>query len=136
MPILDKPAYQLCRHSKPSGCEVYEARPQECRDYSCLWLSDELGEVADRPDAIGVVFDRPSLVADHEDYRGVPFVCAREMFAGAREGARAADLLRRFARTWVVRLTSPDGRTQLTGPESLVQLLVSRARSRADAGSP
>ncbi len=130
VPSLGKREYELCRHSSPSGCGVYESRPGECRDYSCLWLSSELGELADRPDRIGLVFDKPSLVGDHADYAGVPFICAREIHAGARDGERAAELLGLFARSWVVRLTSPDGRTRLTGPAPLVELLAERASQR------
>lgn len=131
VPSLGKPPNVLCRHSSREGCGTYAARPQECVDYSCLWLSSELGELTDRPDRIGIVFDRPSLVADHADYLGVAFVCAREVHEGARNGARARDLLLRFARAWVVRLTSPDGRTQLMGPDHLIQRLRSRAEVRA-----
>jgi len=130
VPSLAKPAYELCRHSSKGGCRIYAERPQECRDYSCLWLSSELGEATDRPDRIGIVFDRPSLVSDHADYAGVDFICAREIHEGARHGARAAELIRRFARTWVVRITSPEGKTQLMGPVSLVQLLLDRAEAR------
>ncbi|HZV02343.1 MAG TPA: hypothetical protein VFF73_36890 [Planctomycetota bacterium] len=136
VPSLGKGEYELCRHSSASGCGVYASRPRECRDYSCLWLSSELGELTDRPDRVGLVFDRPSLIEEHADYAGVPFVCAREIHADAREGERAAELLRRLARAWVVRLTSPDGRTRLTGPAPLIELLMERARARAAAEAP
>jgi hypothetical protein len=139
VPSLDKPAYKLCQHSSSSGCGIYSSRPQECRDYSCLWLSSDLGEVTDRPDEIGIVFDKPTLVSDHADYQGVPFVCAREIHVGARNRARAAELLVLFARTWVVRVTDPSGRTQLTGPRHLIELLLTRAKERAEKtgdGSP
>jgi hypothetical protein len=38
---LAKPASAWCRHCKPGdGCLIYDTRPAECRDYSCLWLMD------------------------------------------------------------------------------------------------
>jgi hypothetical protein len=38
---LDKPAGKWCRHCQPSrGCRIYENRPNECRDFNCLWLVD------------------------------------------------------------------------------------------------
>jgi hypothetical protein len=38
---LDKPAGRWCSHCKPGrGCLTYETRPEECRNYSCLWLTD------------------------------------------------------------------------------------------------
>ncbi|MFO1185048.1 MAG: hypothetical protein U1E56_09700 [Bauldia sp.] len=43
---LDKPVGQWCPHAKPGrGCAIYDRRPLECRDFSCLWLeNDRLGE--------------------------------------------------------------------------------------------
>lgn len=128
---LAKPAFQLCQHSARSGCGIYSSRPQECRDYECLWLSNDIGEPTDRPDQLGIVFDRPTLVARHPDYAGVDFICAREIHEGARHGARAAELIRRLARVMVVRLTRMGGGSQLTGPDHLIRLLVLRAEARS-----
>jgi hypothetical protein len=45
IPPLAKPAGRWCVHCKPgSGCGAYEARPQHCRSFHCLWmLQDWLG---------------------------------------------------------------------------------------------
>jgi hypothetical protein len=131
VPILKKACNTLCGHSSGAGCGIYPERPSECRAYACLWLDSDLGEASDRPDLVGLMFDRPSLVEDHADYAGVPFVCAREAWPGARDGKRAADLLVRFSRSWVVRLTGHDGKTTLFGPRSLIDRLVARAAARA-----
>ena len=38
---LGKPGGTWCTHCKPGrGCLIYDTRPDECRDYSCLWLTD------------------------------------------------------------------------------------------------
>lgn len=38
---LDKPAGRWCDQCKPGrGCLIYATRPEECRHYSCLWLTD------------------------------------------------------------------------------------------------
>ena len=38
---LAKPAGRWCRHCKPGrGCLIYDTRPNECRNYSCLWRTD------------------------------------------------------------------------------------------------
>jgi hypothetical protein len=38
---LGKPGGSWCGHCKPGrGCLIYETRPDECRNYSCLWLTD------------------------------------------------------------------------------------------------
>ena len=43
---LDKRPGTWCSHCKPPhGCGIYETRPGECRDFSCVWLENEsLGE--------------------------------------------------------------------------------------------
>lgn len=39
---LDKPAGRWCRHCDVGkGCTIYEQRPQECRDFRCLFLAVE-----------------------------------------------------------------------------------------------
>lgn len=38
---FDKPASSWCPHCEPRrGCLIHETRPDECRQYGCLWLSD------------------------------------------------------------------------------------------------
>ena len=38
---LNKPPGQWCPHCKVGeGCAIYETRPDECRSFNCLWLSD------------------------------------------------------------------------------------------------
>ena len=39
---LAKPAGSWCPHCKQrTGCGIYQRRPDECRNYTCLWLVDE-----------------------------------------------------------------------------------------------
>lgn len=39
---LQKPADIPCRHcSVDKGCRAYDARPQLCRDFLCLWVTDD-----------------------------------------------------------------------------------------------
>lgn len=62
IPEFSKPAGKWCEHCAiGKGCKIYEARPQVCRDYKCLWLlSQEKGaaKLPDdlRPDRCKVVF--------------------------------------------------------------------------------
>ena len=38
---LSKPAGGWCGHCKPGhGCLIHAERPDECRDFACLWLTD------------------------------------------------------------------------------------------------
>jgi hypothetical protein len=43
---LNKAAGSWCRHCEIGrGCSVYDGRPQECREFLCVWLADaRLGE--------------------------------------------------------------------------------------------
>ncbi|HWA89190.1 MAG TPA: hypothetical protein VG889_04100 [Rhizomicrobium sp.] len=39
VPALDKPGGTWCAHCDPArGCAIYEARPQECRDFFCGYI--------------------------------------------------------------------------------------------------
>jgi hypothetical protein len=41
VPVLQKPAGAWCEHCRPgAGCGIHEARPQHCRIFFCLWMSD------------------------------------------------------------------------------------------------
>jgi hypothetical protein len=41
VPALQKPAGVWCRHCAPgAGCGIHETRPQHCREFFCLWMSD------------------------------------------------------------------------------------------------
>lgn len=44
--LFDKPANAWCRHCiEGKGCSIYADRPSVCRDFLCLWMTDEaLGE--------------------------------------------------------------------------------------------
>lgn len=53
---LAKPALRWCEHCDVGkGCKIYEARPQSCRDFSCLWLTHPEAPEAMRPLDSGVV---------------------------------------------------------------------------------
>jgi hypothetical protein len=35
---LDKPQFEWCKHCSGSRCGIYNRRPKECRDFTCVWL--------------------------------------------------------------------------------------------------
>lgn len=51
---LQKRSGVACEHLCERGCGIYDARPQECRDYYCLWAMGVLPE-GERPDLVGVI---------------------------------------------------------------------------------
>jgi hypothetical protein len=41
VPALAKPAGKWCAHCTPGkGCGIHETRPQHCRSFFCLWMTD------------------------------------------------------------------------------------------------
>jgi hypothetical protein len=52
---IAKPAGRWCEHCVPgSGCSIYAARPQDCRDFRCYWLLVD-GPPELRPDRVHMV---------------------------------------------------------------------------------
>ena len=38
---IESPAGQWCRHCAPAkGCSIHSVRPQSCRDFYCMWLTE------------------------------------------------------------------------------------------------
>lgn len=65
---LNKEPNENCVHCNAGkGCQIYETRPQTCREFNCLWLQNELMPEEMRPDRTHVVLSVPtdgeSLVA-------------------------------------------------------------------------
>ena len=57
IPSMNSPAGEVCSACKNSKCSIYKDRPQECKDFNCIWLlSPVLGEEL-RPDKCGTVFE-------------------------------------------------------------------------------
>lgn len=54
---LDKAAGTECIHCS-NNCDIYEDRPQSCRDLKCAYLQMNKVNVAMRPDNLGVVFEK------------------------------------------------------------------------------
>jgi hypothetical protein len=45
-----------CPHQCDTGCSIHADRPQQCRDYRCLWLQGHLDDEL-RPDQSGYILD-------------------------------------------------------------------------------
>jgi len=102
---IPKPAGVQCPHVCKTGCSIYEKRPTECQEFACLWLQG-LGEVWDRPDLLGVMFE----VQDRVE---VPFILARTLARGREKGSRVRDLVKqlRFLTGLPVGARHPDQET-------------------------
>lgn len=52
---LGKPPRTRCRFETVSdGCSAYDARPEDCRRYNCLWIQGLFAD-GDRPDKTGIL---------------------------------------------------------------------------------
>ena len=51
---LNKPKWNNCSHACSKGCNIYSQRPQECKDFQCLWSTRELPSNM-RPDVVGMM---------------------------------------------------------------------------------
>lgn len=82
------PKGEPCPHDC-GQCAIYSARPAPCKAYRCLWLDGYFGK-NDRPDRLGVIFDRTSRSS------AGPLVTARETRAGALASPGVTRLLERL----------------------------------------
>ena len=39
---LKKPRYQWCSHCTSTGCGIYADRPEDCKDFECIWLATQV----------------------------------------------------------------------------------------------
>jgi len=55
--VLSKPAGQMCTHCNIGvGCDAYEYRPDDCRQFRCIWITSPLSDRF-RPDKMGILFE-------------------------------------------------------------------------------
>jgi uncharacterized protein len=66
---FEKPAGRLCMHCRPEhGCSAYADRPQVCRDYECLWLTERDIPIALNPNKLGALLMEDP---DSDEYQAV-----------------------------------------------------------------
>lgn len=103
---LRKPARQACDHLCPSGCAIYESRPNTCRQFNCLWLRGGLDRNETlRPDHLGLVFDFFIWKSSN-----VPQLSAVEVWNGAADSPESQSLLNALREQFSVVLGLRDGR--------------------------
>lgn len=98
-------------------CSIYSTRPDDCRDFSCLWLQDD-GRVLrnmERPDQVGLMFD-----VTQEDAKIGKALVARAVRKGAFQEPAAKKLIDRLAKRVLIILVDGDKRG-LAGPDHLVE---------------
>jgi ferredoxin len=57
---ISKPAGVLCwLYEEGKGCSEYSTRPDDCRTYQCVWITQDNIDLKFRPDKLGVIFEQP-----------------------------------------------------------------------------
>ncbi len=123
VPSIEKEAYVWCKHCKiGTGCAIYDSRPSECVDFTCMWLIGK-GTDEDRPDKSKCV-----VGIDFIPHLG-DTLSILELQPGAHEKAPfAREWLRRaMGRGMPIFIESELGRAHLLIPNKFV--LKPRARS-------
>lgn len=102
---LNKPSGQWCVHAAPGrGCQIHEARPQACREFFCVWLTDPNLGPEWKPEVARFVLSSDSqhralvVLAD----AGMPLAWKREPYCGALR--RMSESLFRLDRKVLVNL--------------------------------
>jgi hypothetical protein len=83
IPVLNKQEGKWCQHCAiGKGCGIYEDRPQQCRDFMCLWLQDQTLLPDWKPEVSKIVlsvFPATGFVYAQVD-PGTPFAWQREPY--------------------------------------------------------
>lgn len=58
LPDLDKAAGDMCDFCSGVGCNIYESRPQSCREFRCAYHQGSKVNLALRPDKCGILFEK------------------------------------------------------------------------------
>ena len=96
IPDLNKPEGKWCQHCAiGSGCNIYEDRPQQCRDFVCLWMQDTTISPDWKPEISKIVlsiYPRTGFVYAQVD-PGTPLAWRREPYLSGLK-AMSEQLLR------------------------------------------
>lgn len=119
-PSLPKAEWHKCGLLGSShGCMIYEDRPDECREYSCLWLSNPMIPEEMRPGQSKIIFDIVEI-------NSVPVFVATECTERASRDTQTERFLYLLSQSCVVMLREYKNASSgynLAGPEKLLALV-------------
>jgi hypothetical protein len=91
---LEKRLGEWCPHCDVgAGCRIYPSRPEQCAQFSCLWIQGGWGDEHDRPDRLKVVVGGIAVNVGERSIQVVQFI---ETEAGAIDRERARPLIEMF----------------------------------------
>lgn len=114
MAPVPKPAGERCTFCVDGGCAIYQARPDPCLGFECVWLCsqrwpDRAMPAHERPDRTGIVIEVNS--------KGCAIAHCETPEAWARPAARKRLLI--FAKSTQVTIEHGDGRVSLLEVDGL-----------------
>lgn len=132
VPDAQSVAGQWCRHCQPGrGCRIWAERPQQCRDFFCLWLTQDWLGPEWKPEQSKIVFTmEPATGFQFQVDPGSPNAWKREPYYGQIKRWAAEALQRgRYALVFVNKsatLVLPDRDEALgvLGPQDRVNVAV------------
>ena len=65
---MDKPAGKACKYLCSAGCDIYEDRPGDCREFMCAWLMGVVPENL-KPNTVNAIIWH-SVLSDGEQEHG------------------------------------------------------------------
>jgi hypothetical protein len=90
---IGKPGSEWCTHCEiGGGCRIYLDRPEQCREFSCLWLQGWADE-QDRPDRLKIVLGGIAVNVAGRSVRLVQFI---ETAMGAMDQEHVTQLIGMF----------------------------------------
>lgn len=115
---IEKPAFEPCAKLCDTGCGIYDERPASCRGFECLWirgmLDDDPTDTRRRPDSAGIVVDYQRRSAFGEIFK------CYEIAPGSSDWMRAAQIIDRLKKRFVVVIIAKEGNRRVLGPPHLV----------------
>lgn len=88
---VPSPIGEYCKLCTDQGCSIYEERPNECREYQCMWtqMPKQYARIEMRPDQCGIIFDKQSdnvITARLEEDRKISQLVMGQIQSFMREG--------------------------------------------------
>ncbi len=121
-PYLGKARLERCKHlGESKGCGNYDNRPDECKQFHCMWLLDGLDKEL-RPDRCGLIV---AINLNQFAEAGVPHTVVvwetRPEAADTGDGGRLVEVI---SRSHAVVINGHDGRLRVSGPGEKVTAVV------------
>jgi hypothetical protein len=122
---LQKLKEDACHHLVSGCCAIYERRPGRCRDFLCLYVTEDgQGLLPEqRPDRCGVIMHGARTFYRGKEVPGAPLAVATEVRPGALDNPWAILMIEQVAATRAVLIKRLDGTTKLIGPPEIVNAL-------------